>query len=161
MTNIRDFDPSLSDIDLITFKSNGLIIYDTKYIKYFNGSNSLYLFFNTLDAYIEKDGEDKYLVIAKTHNNGSVLGKYTKIWNEIRKQIRLITGEKVIKYSKDFMKIMFESDDNLLLDEILNIPVCLLIIRDVFKEDSKYYPQVLLHECYYEYEHEHEKSTNF
>ena len=29
------------------------------------------LFFNNLDAYTEKDGEDKYLVIAKTHSNGS------------------------------------------------------------------------------------------
>ena len=28
MTNNRDFDPSLLDIDLITFKSNDLIIYD-------------------------------------------------------------------------------------------------------------------------------------
>ena len=85
MTNIRDFDPSLLDVDLITFRSNYLIIYDAKYIKDFNSSNSFYLFFNNLDAYIQKDGEDKYLVIAKTHTNGSFLGKYTEIWNEIRK----------------------------------------------------------------------------
>ena len=31
MTNIRDFDPSLLDIDLITFKSNDLINYDVKF----------------------------------------------------------------------------------------------------------------------------------
>ena len=102
--------------------------------------------FNNLDAYIEENGEDKYLVIAKAHNNGSFLGKYTEIWNEIREQIRLIIGDKVI--------------DDLPLDEILNIPVCVLIIRGVFKEDSKYYPQVLLHEYYYEYEHENEESRN-
>ena len=54
MTNIRDFDPSLLDIDLITFKSNNPIIYDVKYIRDFNSSNSLYLVFNNLDAYIEK-----------------------------------------------------------------------------------------------------------
>ena len=58
------------------------------------------------------------------------------------------------------MKIKFESDDELPLDEILNIPDCVLIIRGAFKEDSKYYLQVLLHECHYEYEHEHEESTN-
>ena len=76
-----------------------------KYIKDFNSSNSLYLVFNNLNAYIEENGEDKYLVIAKTHNNGIFLGKYTEIWNEIREQIRLITRDKVIEYSKDFMKI--------------------------------------------------------
>ena len=56
------------------------------------------------------------------------------------------------------MKIKFESDDGLPLDEILNIPVCVLIIGGVFKEESKYYPQILLHECYYE--NEHKESTS-
>ena len=82
-------------------------------------------------------------------------GNNTEIWNVIRKQTRLIIGGKVIEYSKDFMKIKFESED-----EILNIPVCALIIKRVFKEGSKYYPQVLLHECYYQYEYEHQESTN-
>ena len=54
VTNIRDFDPSLLDIDLTAFKSNDLIIYDVKYIKDFNSSNSLHLVFNNLDAYMEK-----------------------------------------------------------------------------------------------------------
>ena len=57
-----------------------------------------------------------------------------------------------MKYSKDFMKIRFESDDDLPLIKILNIPVCTIIIRGVYDEDSKYYPQVLLHECFYEYQ---------
>ena len=60
MTNIRDFDPSLLDMDLIKFKSNdNIIIYDVKYIKDFNSSNSLYLVFNNLNAYIDKSGENK------------------------------------------------------------------------------------------------------
>ena len=160
MTNIRDFDPNLLDIDMITFKSNDLIIYHVKYINNLESSNSLYLDFNNLDAYIGENGEDKYLVIAITHNNGSFLGKDTEIWNKIREQIRLVIGDEMIEYSKDFMKIKFELDDDLPLDEILDIPVCILITRGVFKEDRKFYPQVLLHECYYEYEREHEESTN-
>ena len=50
------------------------------------------------------------------------------------------------------MKIKFESNDDLPLGKILNIPVCIIIIRSVFDEDGKYYPQVLLYECLYEYE---------
>ena len=50
------------------------------------------------------------------------------------------------------MKKKFESDDDLPLGKLLNILVCGIIVRGVFEEDSKYYPQVLLHECFYEYE---------
>ena len=50
------------------------------------------------------------------------------------------------------MKTKFETDDDLPLGKILNIPVCVVIVRGVFEKDSKYYPQVLLHECFYEYE---------
>ena len=51
--------------------------------------------------------------------------KYIEIWNEIKEEIRLINGNKV-EYSKDFMKIKFESDENLPIDKILNIQVCVL-----------------------------------
>ena len=50
-----------------------------------------------------------------------MLGDYTELWDEI---IELINGNKEIKYSRDFMKIKFESDDDLPLGKIINIPVC-------------------------------------
>ena len=85
-----------------------------------------------------------------------VLGDYTEIWDEIKEQIELISGNKAIKYSKDFMKIRFESDDDLQISKIINIPVCVIMIRGFLEEDSKYYPQILLHDCFYE----HEESTD-
>ena len=72
-----------------------------------------------------------------------VLGDYTGLWNEIKEYIELIGDNKVIKYIKDFMKIKFESDDDLPLGKILNIPVCVINAKGIFEEDSKYYPQVL------------------
>ena len=54
------------------------------------------------------------------------------------------------------MKIKFESDDNLPLGKILNIPVCLTIVKSVFHEDNKYYPKVHLDERFYEYKHEND-----
>ena len=56
------------------------------------------------------------------------------------------------KYKKDFMKIKFNSNDDLPMGKILSIPVCIIIVRSGFGKDGKYYPQVLLHECFYEYE---------
>ena len=155
MTNIGDFDPSLLNVDSLELKSNDSIIYDIKYIKNLNSSNSLYLVFNSLDAYIEKSknkGENKYLIFASADKNGMILEDYTKIWNEIKEQIELISSNKVIKYSRDFMKTKFESDDDLPFSKIINIPLCVIIIRGVFEEDSKYYPQVLSYDCLYEHE---------
>ena len=47
-----------------------------------------------------------------------VLGDYTEFWEGIKEQIELISGNKVIEYSKNFMKIRFESDDDLPLGKI-------------------------------------------
>ena len=127
-------------------------LFMTLYIKNLNGSNPLCLVSNNLDPYIEKSGENKCLIFASTDKNEIVLGDYTEIWNDIKEQIESTSGNKVIKYSKDFMKIEFESDDDLSISKIINIPVCVIIVEGVFEEDSKYYPQVLLHDCFYEHE---------
>ena len=87
MTNIGDFDLSLLKVDSLEFKNNNSVVYDIKYIKNLNSSNSLYLVFNNLDAYIEKICESKYLIFASTDKNGMILEDYTEIWNEIKEQI--------------------------------------------------------------------------
>ena len=64
MTNFKDFDPGLLNIDEVLLKSNKLVMYDIKYIKNLNSLNTLYLVCNNLDAYIEKSGENRYLIFA-------------------------------------------------------------------------------------------------
>ena len=61
MTNIKHFDPNLLSIDQISFKSTDCVIYDIEYFKNLDSSNFV---FNNVDAYIEKNNEDKYLVFA-------------------------------------------------------------------------------------------------
>ena len=48
------------------------------------------------------------------------------------------------------MKIEFNSDYNLPLNKILKLRMLTVIVRSVFEEDGKYYPQVFLDECLYE-----------
>ena len=69
---------------------------------------------------------------ASTDKNKEASENYTELWDEIKDQIKLISGNRPIEYKKDFMKIKFESDDNLLLGKILNIPVCIIIVKSVF-----------------------------
>ena len=136
-------------IDQIPFKGINFFTYNIKYIKNFDSANSLYLIFDNVDAYIEKDNVDKYLIFASTDENKEALENYTELWDEIKDQIELKSGNKPTEYKNDFMKIWFESDDNFPLGKILNIPVCIIIARSVFQKNNNYYPQVFLHECFY------------
>ena len=46
------------------------------------------------------------------------------------------------------MKIKFNSDDN--LNKTLKLHNIIIVIRSVFEEHGKFYPQVYLDECLYE-----------
>ena len=166
MINIKNVDSNLLSIDQISFKSTDFVIYHIEYIimksldnENIDGANSLYLVFNTVDAYIEENNEDKYLIFALTNKNKEALEDYTELWDKLKDQIETISGNKLIEYKKDFIKIRFESDDNLPLDKILNIPECIIVARFVFQETNNYYLQVYLHECSYEYEYKYEDDS--
>ena len=49
------------------------------------------------------------------------------------------------------MKIKFNSDDNLPLNKQLKFLSVTIVVRSVFEEDGKYYPQVFLDECCMKY----------
>ena len=93
------------------------------------------------------------MVFASTDKNKEGLENCTELWDEIKDQIETISSNQPIKYEKNFMKIKFESYDDLPLGKILSIPVCIIVARSVFEEDKNYHPQVYLHESLYEYEH--------
>ena len=48
------------------------------------------------------------------------------------------------------MKRKFNSDDDLPLNEQLKFINLTIIVRTVFEEDGKYYPQIFLDECLFE-----------
>ena len=49
------------------------------------------------------------------------------------------------------MKIKFNSDDYFPLNKQLKFLNLTIIVRTVFEEDGKYYPQIFLHECLFEF----------
>ena len=100
----------------------------------------------------EDDSETKHLIFASTDKNKEALENYTELWGETKDQIKTISGDNLIEYGKDFIRARFESNDDLPLGKILNIPVCIIVVKSVFQRDNNYYPQVLLYECLYEYE---------
>ena len=64
--------------------------------------------------------------------------------------IKTINGGKQGEYKKDFMELKFSSDDYLSFNKLLKFHMLTVVVRSVFEEDGKYYPHILLGECFYE-----------
>ena len=148
--NIKKFDPILLKINRKSYKDIG--IYNIGYITikkiddYENiySVNPLYLTITHASGYIEEKGVNKYLVFNSTDENKELLKKYNDVFNGIRDEIKTINGGKENDYEKDYMKIKFNSDDNLPLNKSLKFHLMTVTITSVFAEDSKLYPQVFL-----------------
>ena len=48
------------------------------------------------------------------------------------------------------MKIKFNLDDELPLNKMIEVPCMAIVVRAIFHENNKYYPQVFLDEYLYE-----------
>ena len=53
-------------------------------------------------------------------------------------------------YDEKYIKIKLDSDDKLSLKKTIEIPVMVIIVRDIFYKNNKYYPQVFLDERLYD-----------
>ena len=89
------------------------------------------------------------MFIPFTDSNSEVLKKYAEIWIGIKNQIKAINSNESGEYGKEYMKIKFNSDDDLPLNKQLKFKNLLIIFRAVSEEVSKYYPQSCLGECLY------------
>ena len=66
---------------------------------------------------------------------------YQDVWSGIKNKIEAVISGKC-DYEKDFMKVKFFSDNNLTLNKPLKFHSMTIIIKSVFEEDGKLYPQV-------------------
>ena len=150
---IKDFDPKLLKLDKNS--SMDLNIYYigciTKKPEYnINSVNPLYLLIGELDGFIEEKEGSNCLNISLTYNNNDVLIGYAEVRSEIKDQIKMINNGSVDEYAKDYLKIKFDSNDNLPLNKILKFRILTILVRNIFENDGKYYPQIFLDDCLYE-----------
>ena len=71
-----------------------------------------------------------------------MLKNCTELWDEIKNEIKIINGGKEGQYGKDFLKTKFDTDDDLLLNKLLKFPAMTIVLRSVFEDDGKFYPQI-------------------
>ena len=93
----------------------------------------IHVIVDEIDGFIEEKEESKYLNISLTDSNSEVLKKYAEVRSEIKDQIKRINNGKLgecnsVEYGKDYMKVTFNSDDNLPLNKILKFRILTIII---------------------------------
>ena len=103
----------------------------------------MYLMIGKLTGHIEENNGNKYLVFNSSDENKKVLKKHAELWDGIKNKIKNINdGE--WKYGKDLTKIKLDTNDDLPLNKPLNLHMLTIIVRSVFEDEGKFYPQVYL-----------------
>ena len=153
--NLKNFDLNLLKIEKKHYKE--INIYYIRYIaikknddyENNNSVNPLYLLVNQASGYIEEKIGNKGLIFHDfVDENKELLKKCVDVWDGTKNKINGINYNGENDYKKDYMKIEFNSDDNLELNKPLKFQLITKIIRSVF-EDGKPYPQVFLDDALY------------
>ena len=101
-----------------------------------------------MNGYFEEINENKNLTLVATNKSKEKWKKYEELWSKIRDLIRSITKNSD-DYDEKYLKTKFNSDDELPLNIAIEIPSMIIVVRAIFHENNKYYPQVFLDECLY------------
>ena len=136
--DIETFDSNMLKLDKKSYKN--LDIYNIGYVTIkkighgydVNSVNPLYLRIDNASGYIEEINEDKYLVFDDTDENKELLKRYDDVFNGIVDKIKKIDDD-WLEYSKNYMKIKFNSD--------LNSNLIQFTIKQIIK--------ILQYDCYY------------
>ena len=149
MINIKNFHSNLLTIDKKSCK--GIDIYYIGYITIKNfgdcenihSANPLYLIIHSSTGHFKEINDEKYLILDSTD-------KYDEVLSGIRSEIETLHGGKELFYKRNYARIGINTDDDLPLNKPLKFPTLTIIIRCVFQEGEKLYPQIYLDECLYE-----------
>ena len=136
MINLKSFDPNNVKVEEKSCK-NILICYigcvmikDSKYLKIYS-VNPLYVIFNKANGYFEEINGNIYLMLVPTNESKEKIKQYKWLLSEIRDLFRLMTKNSD-DYDEKYIKIGFNSDDELPLNKTIEVPIMIIVVRAIF-----------------------------
>ena len=75
-----------------------------------------------------------------------MMEKYEKLWDFIEEEIDFFENANSIKFGRNSIK--FSLSDEVPMNKMINIPVCILSIPYIFKRNGKDYLKIYLDTCY-------------
>ena len=152
MINLKSVKVNLLKINKKSYKNIGIYNIGCITINKTDDYESIYsvnpLYLQVNHANEEKNGNEYSIFDDSVDENKELFKKYSDGWNGIKNKIEEISVCEY-DYEKDFMKIKFNSDEDLPLNKPLKFYAMNIIIRSVFEEDGKLYPQVFLDDALY------------
>ena len=146
MINIKNIDLNKIKIDKKSKKN--MLIYHTGYrtIKNLcyvkiNSINPLYLIINKTNEKIEESNGNRYLRLDPFDGSNNILKKYEEVWSKIGGCIRSENNNSN-NCNKKYMKIKFNSDDDLSPTKTLQLHHKGIVAIFGFQENNKHCPQV-------------------
>ena len=89
-----------------------------------------------MNGSFEEINGNKCLTLVSTNESKKNENVWGTVWDLIRLAVR-----KSEDYDQKYIKIKFHSDDELPLNKTIKIPVMITVVRAIFHENNKYYPQ--------------------
>ena len=86
-----------------------------------------------IKGYIEAKDANKYLIFYSRGENKKLLKEYNYVFNGIRDKVEEVCGDEC-DYEKNYIKIKFNSDDNLPLNKPLKFNITTITIRSFLKK---------------------------
>ena len=93
-----------------------------------------------------KKDDEWYLII---EGSIDVLRGFLNVFKSIRDKIENVNDD-VVEYDRNCMKIKFISNDDLLVDKTVDLHLITIVIRAIFAQNGKYYPQLFLDDEIYD-----------
>ena len=124
-------------------------------IAYYEENSVPHIVFDNIECIFRKCGIFSYLIFCESDKNKNMLINYVQVIDEIKKEILPFEGEFEEDYfmmGKDSMRFKFRTNDKLVYNQKINIPVCVISISGVIKKCNLYYPQIELQKCFYEHD---------
>ena len=95
--------------------------------------NLLYLTINRTKAHFEEVDGDKYLIVSSEY--GDIMQKYQEVFDGTKEIIKKVSDYgQPIKCDDIYLKIKFNTDDNIARNKIIYFPAITIIIRSITKK---------------------------
>ena len=149
---------NILDIDLECFMVSdtkacidGTMLYN---LFYFDKSGVPHIVFNNIDCIFEKWETYSHLIFFVNDENKAIISNYGKIFKQLEDEFFFIDEceDEEFIFGGNFTRFRFKTDDNLVYNEKINIPICVISLSSVIKKEYILFPALKLQECLYESE---------
>ena len=129
MINILDIEPTYFMINDFKGCKDGSILFN---LCYSDENDIPHIVLNNIECIFKKSGIYSYLIFCESDKNKDMINKYFKIIDQLKEEIISWSDEEdSFTLNDDFLKFRFRTDDNLIYDGKINIPVCVISLGSI------------------------------